>query len=62
MTETLVKSENESILIIVDDNFELQSMRKPFISLAAENNIRLLMLFFDTPLEECFENNNKRSA
>jgi len=45
--------QGKEVLLIVDDNFELQSMRKPYVKLAQTHKAKILFLFFDVPLQEC---------
>ena len=52
--------QSQSRVIIVDDNFELNSMRKPYFRLAQEYKSKLGFLFFDTPLETCLLRNQQR--
>lgn len=44
-------------ILIVEDDFYLKSLRKPYRQYAALHQIRYLEIYMDTPRERCLELN-----
>ena len=59
---SLAKTNDPSIkaLIILDDNFLLQSMRKPYFNIAAQHNAKFCELFFSVSKDTSLKRNDSR--
>eukprot|EP00792_Barthelona_sp_PAP020_P003502 TRINITY_DN1553_c0_g1_i1.p1 TRINITY_DN1553_c0_g1~~TRINITY_DN1553_c0_g1_i1.p1 ORF type:complete len:270 (+),score=67.55 TRINITY_DN1553_c0_g1_i1:76-885(+) len=53
---------NQKKIVIVDDNLQLTSLRKPFWRLAEKYSYSTLSIFIDAPLNHCLYQNSLRSG
>jgi tRNA uridine 5-carbamoylmethylation protein Kti12 len=68
-SEEDISSRDKSLLIIMDDNFHLRSMRRDiyrtcqeFLTEFSTSTIGFVTLYVSTPLEVCIKQNNKREG